>query len=310
MLWSIVLIVFLLNANFTTLVYGADVVGKEIEKSKTINELEKTEKIVQHVAKKLETKVKDPEIKKQLVEKQVEIKKVIEEAKKEIKQVDNVKEIEKKKEEVKKRVVLKLIDGITPKEDVKDNVEEVVKTPTEYLQALKVMKEMFDKWTDYSLIVKTKYSYGKFVGLLKKFDKNIKPKKLFEWEKGYTYYEVTIPKESVFAQEMLKDIEHFKMPKSFLWIKIVEPRIYKVENTQEVEWLDKTWWVAKYGIKDYIKNLKEVKKVKVAVIDTGLDPKHEDLKANVWKWYDFIEFDNQPQDENWHGTHVAVVDLL
>jgi hypothetical protein len=137
--------VFLLNANFTTLVYGADVVGKEIEKSKTINELEKTEKIVQHVAKKLETKVKDPEIKKQLVEKQVEIKKVIEEAKKEIKQVDNVKEIEKKKEEVKKRVVLKLIDGITPKEDVKDNVEEVVKTPTEYLQALKVMKEMFDK---------------------------------------------------------------------------------------------------------------------------------------------------------------------
>jgi len=27
--------------------------------------------------------------------------------------------------------------------------------------------------------------------------------------------------------------------------------------------------------------LEEVKKVKVAVIDTGLDPKHEDLKANV-----------------------------
>jgi len=137
--------VFLLNANFTTLVYGADVVGKEIEKSKTINELEKTEKVVQHVAKKLETKVKDPEIKKQLVEKQVEIKKVIEEAKKEIKQANNVKEIEKKKEEVKKRMVLKLIDGITQKEEVKDNVEEVVKTPGEYFQALRVMKEMFDK---------------------------------------------------------------------------------------------------------------------------------------------------------------------
>jgi hypothetical protein len=128
--------------------------------------------------------------------------------------------------------VLKLIDGITKKEDVKGKVEEMVRSPKEYIEALRTMKKMFDKGSNYSLIVKTKYSYKKFVGLLRKFDKDIKPKRLFEGEDGYEYYEVTIPKTSIFAQEMLDDIEHFKIPKSFLGIKIVEPRIYRIEANE------------------------------------------------------------------------------
>ena len=76
--------------------------------------------------------------------------------------------------------------------------------------------------------------------------------------------------------------------------------------------------------------------VLVAVIDSGIDYKHEDLKSNIWtnpgesgydQWgfdkrfngrdddhngyvddwrgWDFQDNDNDPMDENFHGTHVA-----
>ena len=65
----------------------------------------------------------------------------------------------------------------------------------------------------------------------------------------------------------------------------------------------------------------------VAVIDTGIDYTHPDLDANIWvnpdeiadngldddgngfiddvHGYDFVNEDNDPLDDNFHGTHVA-----
>lgn len=43
----------------------------------------------------------------------------------------------------------------------------------------------------------------------------------------------------------------------------------------------------------------------VAVIDTGADLDHPDLKANLVAGYDFVDDDSTPQDLNGHGTHVA-----
>lgn len=45
--------------------------------------------------------------------------------------------------------------------------------------------------------------------------------------------------------------------------------------------------------------------VTVAVVDSGVDPTHEDLKANLVPGYDFVDDDSDPRDENGHGTHVA-----
>lgn len=51
--------------------------------------------------------------------------------------------------------------------------------------------------------------------------------------------------------------------------------------------------------------------VVVAVIDTGIDYNHEDIRANVWsgsngkRGYDFWNNDDDPMDDNGHGTHVA-----
>jgi len=60
--------------------------------------------------------------------------------------------------------------------------------------------------------------------------------------------------------------------------------------------LDKAWDLGKGG-----------PEIVVAVLDTGVDLGHPDLKENLIPGYDFINDDPEPMDDNGHGTLVAGV---
>ena len=79
----------------------------------------------------------------------------------------------------------------------------------------------------------------------------------------------------------------------------------------------KNWGIANARAASHIDALeawkieKGSKNVLVAVIDTGLDATHPDLKANVYHdkdghyGFDFVKNSADPKDDHGHGTHVA-----
>lgn len=59
------------------------------------------------------------------------------------------------------------------------------------------------------------------------------------------------------------------------------------------------------NISDASKNIKFTKKINVAVIDTGVDLNHVDLKGKILKGINIIDNKLSVQDDNGHGTHIS-----
>ena len=64
------------------------------------------------------------------------------------------------------------------------------------------------------------------------------------------------------------------------------------------------WEIKKFNISDLWK-YSTGKGVKVAVVDTGCDLDHRDLKNNIIQGKNFIQPNKDPVDDNSHGTHCA-----
>ena len=64
------------------------------------------------------------------------------------------------------------------------------------------------------------------------------------------------------------------------------------------------WHISKFNIDSQWK-LSTGKGVVVAVIDTGCDMEHPDLKENLLPGVNLIDYNKPPQDDNGHGSHVC-----
>ncbi|MBI4320050.1 MAG: S8 family serine peptidase [Chloroflexi bacterium] len=69
--------------------------------------------------------------------------------------------------------------------------------------------------------------------------------------------------------------------------------------------LEDSWGVLRIGAGIVHSDGNKGTGVKVAIIDSGVDYRHPDLDANYAGGYDFVNGDNDPMDDNGHGTHVA-----
>lgn len=96
--------------------------------------------------------------------------------------------------------------------------------------------------------------------------------------------------------------------------RIVVGKDFIVSGIQSIEGIDandpgiRAQWAIGYTNSGLIwDQVKQNQVVKIAVIDTGIDYTHPDLKnrINIASGYDFVNEDSDPMDDNGHGTHVA-----
>ncbi len=67
------------------------------------------------------------------------------------------------------------------------------------------------------------------------------------------------------------------------------------------------WYLGRIGAEDAWEVEREGAGVVVAVVDTGVDPSHPELCGRVLPGRDLVDDDEDPRDENGHGTSVAGV---
>ena len=86
-----------------------------------------------------------------------------------------------------------------------------------------------------------------------------------------------------------------------------DPRVAYVEPNRTVHMVGQTvpWGITHVNAPTAHANGITGTGVKVGIIDTGIDYTHPDLAANYAGGTDFANNDNDPMDDNGHGTHVS-----
>lgn len=128
---------------------------------------------------------------------------------------------------------------------------------------------------------------------------------------GNGLYEVQVGQDSDFGKEVLSDMDTDKIPENLIGTyPVVAPKDLELYDTTAFftgEDITKLSAVTSIGANKYQEELATYPKIKVAVIDSGVNANHEDLQGNIDPngGYDYIDQDTLPQDDNGHGTHIT-----
>ena len=90
------------------------------------------------------------------------------------------------------------------------------------------------------------------------------------------------------------------MSKKYSLLPYIREDIYGLDTSKQII----GWEISRFDIqKQWTKSQGE--DIRVAVIDTGCDLDHDDIKDNILQGKNFVEKNKDPYDKNGHGTHVA-----
>ena len=92
-------------------------------------------------------------------------------------------------------------------------------------------------------------------------------------------------------------------------IEFAQPNyIYRALKTPNDTYYSSQWGMSKIAAEQaWDLSTGEALTVQVAVVDTGVNYNHEDLSGRVVLGYNYIADNNNPMDDNGHGTHIAGV---
>lgn len=297
------------SSSFQWLIYAQWVV--EMLEQQKIDQLENK---IDTILDQAEQKNTDIDMKAQINEKQSEIEEFVKQQKETLATEKSPQIIKDILEETTKTVVLKAISGLTPQDDLTDwltkNLE--IKGNTQLTDAKEALVESLSQGDFTTLMISTSKSKEEIISLFTPFDPAIALDFLYD-DSNEHVYELSVNQSSLLAKELLGDIDEAELPKHLLGIRIIKPELLQIGQTDlslQGEAQDKLWGIQSFGLQSYLPLIQTKslsKKIRIGIIDTGIDDLHPDLKWVVRKdlWYNFINDTSNAFDDQGHGTHIA-----
>ncbi|MEB3196428.1 MAG: S8 family peptidase [Candidatus Sericytochromatia bacterium] len=84
-----------------------------------------------------------------------------------------------------------------------------------------------------------------------------------------------------------------------------EPLLLTPRPTADDPLSEQQWGLEKARVREAWRITRGSRDTRIAIIDTGIDYTHPDLADHVVKGPDFVNGDDDPMDDNTHGTHCA-----